>query len=128
MRHFKSGVSRMPTDHDNTRNSESQKIPYNISNNYETIFNCHNYSIVVNCNPALGEQQAVRQVNIGNHIMSSFFLEMTNCSQHYHWFTHQKGVHQAHILIASSSRYYTRIVSLLYEESNHTETGMCEYH
>ncbi len=32
-----------------------------------------------------------------------------------------------HILIASSSRYYTRIFSLLDEESNHTETGMCEY-
>ncbi len=27
-----------------------------------------------------------------------------------------------HILIASSSRYYTRIFSLLDEESNHTET------
>ncbi len=33
----------------------------------------------------------------------------------------------SHILIASSSRYYTRIFSLLDEESNHTETGMCEY-
>ncbi len=33
----------------------------------------------------------------------------------------------SHILIASSSRYYTRIISLLDEESNHTETGMCEY-
>ena len=32
-----------------------------------------------------------------------------------------------HILIASSSRYYGRIFSLLDEEINQAETGMCEF-